>query len=283
LTREDTRGALAAAVRHLLRPLVRLLLRNAVPFKAFAELAKQVYVDVARDDFALEDRRPSISRVSVLTGLTRKDVSRLLAEPRSESPTAMARYSRSAQVLTGWLQDDRFSDGTDPRPLAFEPDFRELCRAYSGDMPARAVLDELLRVGAVEERDDGRFAMTERGYVPRTDEREKLHILGSDVADLIATIDHNIERPEAAFFQRKVAYDNLQAGFLPALRALASREGQALLERLNQEMQLHDADHEPELEGPVGRRAMLGVYYYEEDTSEEDAARHDEEDREEDR
>lgn len=257
-------------MQRLLRPLVRLLLRNGVPFKAFAEFARKVYVEVARQDFALEGKKPSISRVSVLTGLTRKDVSRLMAEADPVSEEVLLRYNRSAQVLTGWLRDERFQDERgEPRGLAFEPDFQVLCRAFSGDMPARAVLDELLRVGAVVRRPDGRIEMQARGYVPRTDEREKLHILGSDVADLIASIDHNIRKSDEPFFQRKVAYDNLQVEFLPQLRRLARSEGQALLERLNDEMQGHDADVHPELPGEHGRRAMIGIYYYESENDHE--------------
>ncbi|MBW2237417.1 MAG: hypothetical protein JRG85_18770, partial [Deltaproteobacteria bacterium] len=69
--------ALHWAIRTLLRPLVRILLRNGVPFRAFAEHAKKAYVDVALAELAVEDRKPSLSRASVITGLTRKEVSRL--------------------------------------------------------------------------------------------------------------------------------------------------------------------------------------------------------------
>ena len=73
--------AVNAALMRLLRPLVRLLLRYHVPFSAFEELAKHAYVQAAMDDFALPGRKPTISRASIRTGLTRKDVQRLVAEP----------------------------------------------------------------------------------------------------------------------------------------------------------------------------------------------------------
>ena len=102
-------------------------------------------------------------------------------------------------------------------------------------------IDEVVAEEAVEQREDGRVALVARAYVPRTGEEEKLGILGSDVGELIATIDHNLTHPpEEARFQRKVAYDNLPSEFLPQLRELAFPSAQELLERLDAVMARHD-------------------------------------------
>jgi Family of unknown function (DUF6502) len=69
--------ALHAAVLRVLRPLVRLLLHHGVPYETFADLARWVYVDGAYKEFALANRKQSTSRVSVITGLNRKEVARL--------------------------------------------------------------------------------------------------------------------------------------------------------------------------------------------------------------
>jgi Family of unknown function (DUF6502) len=66
------RPALAAAVRTVLRPLVRVLLRNEVDVWTLVETVKQLYVDVASKEFPAAERKPTVSRVSLLTGLTRK-------------------------------------------------------------------------------------------------------------------------------------------------------------------------------------------------------------------
>jgi hypothetical protein len=219
-------------------------------------------------DFAIPGRKPTISRASILTGLTRKDVQRLLAEPEPERAGADESYNRAARVLTGWARDPDFqqADGQ-PAVLSFQDEtrgFAELVRRYSGDMPARAVLDELLRVGAVRRlEDDGRLELTVRAYVPRGGEAEKLDILGRDVADLIATIDHNLQHgQDDPRFQRKVMYRRMPASAGPAFRKLSAREAQALLERLDRWLAAHDVDEEPARDAPV--RIGLGIYYFEE-------------------
>jgi len=73
--------ALRGALEQLLRPLCRLLLRHSIPFDALVDIAKRVYVNVAWHEFNVPGKKPTASRVAVLSGLTRKDVHRLLADP----------------------------------------------------------------------------------------------------------------------------------------------------------------------------------------------------------
>lgn len=266
--------ALHTAIRTLLRPLVRVLLRNGVPLGVLVEFAKKAYVDAALEQAAPGGRKPSLSRASVITGLTRKEVSRLAALEGGVAPEA-EQYNRAARVVSGWVRDRRYQDGRgQPASLPLEGErrsFAELVRRYSGDMPARAVLDELLRVGAVRQLRDGRVQLVTRAYVPATGEREKLGILGTDVASLIATIDHNLTRPpEEALFQRKVAYDNLGHEALPRIRSEAARKAQKLLEDLDRMMARHDRDVNPAAGGTGRKRALLGIYYHEHDVDEDE-------------
>lgn len=264
--------AVEKAVMRLLRPLVRLLLRHAVPFAAFEALAKRVYVEAALHDFALPGKKPSISRVSILSGLTRKEVQRLLAGTDDEAEEPAARHNRAVRVLGGWARDADFHDaGGAPRPLAVDGEggFAALVRRHSGDMPARAVLDELLRVGAVRQRADGLIEAAAHGYVPQRSTVDKLHMLGTDVADLITTIDHNLEHGSTdPRFQRKVMYRHVDPALLPAFRALSARQAQAVLEKLDRWLAEHAAGPPLPLPGapddPPQARAGLGIYYFEE-------------------
>jgi len=265
-------NALHAALRRILRPLARILLRNGIAFAEFAEQAKRAFVESAENDFRVAGRRPSISRSAILTGLTRKEVSRLskLASGDGADDTR-ERFNRAARVISGWVRDVRFAQASGaPAGLEFEGDwsFSLLVRLYGGDVPPRAVLDELLRVRAVEQDEAGRLHLRTRAYVPSGDAEDKLGILGVDVAELITTIDHNITRgQEPAWFQRKVSYDSLPPGYLPELRARVEREAQRLLEDFDHEMAAHDLDlHPAAADDDVARRtASLGVYFYQDE------------------
>lgn len=260
-------SALEQAVSLLLRPLFRILLRQGMAFTAFEKLAKRVYVDLAFNEFRLPGKKPSISRTSILSGLTRKDVQRLLAEPDERATAGDANYNRAARVLTGWVRDAEFADAEAvPRPLEVDGEhgFAALVRRYSGDMPVRAVLDELLRVGAVQRLADGRIELRTRAYVPAHGDDEKLNILGNDVADLVATIDHNLQHAGSdPRFQRKVMYRGIAPQALPAFRKLSAAQAQALLEWLDHWLaaQLESQPHADP--GSAQARVGLGIYYFE--------------------
>ena len=260
--------ALHAAVRRLLRPLVRMLLRHAVPFATFQEIAKRAYVEVALNDFAIPGKKPSAARASILTGLTRKDVQRLLAQPEAAAAEAGERYNRAARVLSGWLRDATFHDAAgQPRPLSTDGarDFPYLARLHSGDMPARAVLDELLRVGVVRRRDDGLVEPVARGYLPLRSSVDKILILGTDVADLIETIDHNLQGDTAdPRFQRKVMYQRIRVDDLPAFRKISAMQAQAVLEKLDRWLAEHDVDAPSERSDLAHARVGIGIHYFEE-------------------
>jgi hypothetical protein len=263
---------IASATCAILRPLVRILLRNGVPFQSFADLAKWTYVDIAMRESGIDNKKPTISRASILTGLSRKEVSRLWKMETPKDEVAIERYNRAARVIGGWINDPRFTDNNgDPQDLFIEngqPNFSELVKSYSGDAPSRAILDELKRVGVVEPMGDKKIHLLKRAYVPHNDEAGLLNILGTDVSHLIKTIDHNIvAKDDDPFFQRRVSYNNLPAEALEGFRQTINEEGQQLLEVLNKQMAGHDRDTNPSSQGSGRYVAGVGIYYFEEQFS----------------
>jgi hypothetical protein len=261
--------ALFTATRLLLRPLVRILLRNGVAHGAFLELTKKVFVDVAFDEFAPDGKKQTVSRVSAQTGLTRKEVKRLHELQDTDESSSQARYNRAVRVISGWMHDKRFLDKQGkPATLTLggQPSsFDVLVKDYSGDIPVRAMLSTLVETGTVAET-DGEVSLLRQAYVASGDQADKLDILGSDVFELISTIDHNLTaEPDKLLFQRKVSYDNINPDSLPRLRKLSARKAQALLEQLDK----HYAQQEFEDDTEQGSTVSLGIYYFEQDSSEE--------------
>lgn len=260
--------ALTIAVIKLLRPLVRLLLKSGFTFKEFNNIAARVFVDVAEVDFVIEGRRQTNSRIAAITGIQRKVVARLSAESLlPDVKTPLVSRNRAAKVLTAWLRDNRFRDRKgDPEALPFDGDrsFSELVRKYSGDITPRTIADELKRLDALEEV-DGKLRLTARGYQPVTGSAEQIDILGEDTADLITTIDRNINgEGKPIIYQQKVMYDNVPVEYLPVFTTLSNRLAQRLLEDLDLWLASHDRESGSELLGTGRARVGLGIYQIEE-------------------
>lgn len=262
------------AVLRILHALARVLLRHGVPLAAFVELAKSAYVDVAFRNFAIPGRKMTVSRAALLTGLTRKEVQRLVDSPEAMDSGFSSPNNRAARVVAGWVRDAEFH-GADGQPKLLAVDngpasFTALVRRYSGDVPPRAVLDELIRVGTAEREEDGRIRLLSRAYVPRVSDAGKVAILGADVSYLINTIDHNLQEGNGPpRFQRKVMYDNLPIEAIDEFRALAARQSQELIEMLDVWLARHDRDVNPSVRGTGRMRAGVGVFEFEENLAED--------------
>lgn len=251
------------AARRILYPLVRILLRNGIPSDALTELVRKTYVDVADMEFTIEGRRQTTARISVITGLNRKEVARLRAiEPLSQDD--QRRWNRAATVLGAWLRESDFQDRKgDPLDLSFEegnPSFVQLVKKHSGDMQPRAVMDELIRVGAIELVAGGKLRMTTRGYVPAEDPESVAEILGIDTAEFIETVDHNM-RPEMEdkLFQLKVLSDNVPVEYVDEFNAYSRRLARPVLEELNR--WLAERDMKRDWSGDYDRAVLgLGIY-----------------------
>ncbi len=263
---------LAVAFRQLLRPLVRILLRHGFSYGDFTDVSKAVFFEVAAEDFSLTGSRSSDSRVAILTGLTRKEVAKqkqLALRREMPSPGSMSRASR---VLWGWHQDPDFTGPFDvPLTLSFDkrrPNFVELVKRYSGDMPARAMLEELIRVGAVQQTSEGDYEVLKRSYIPVQATEESINRLGTVMHDLAATLEFNLDpgRVGKARFERRVISDSVSDEAMTEFQELLEVQGQRFLESFDNWLTKHQQTDDLSLKlnknKQSQRRTGVGIYYF---------------------
>lgn len=268
MAKTDISEALLRAAVELMRPLVRRLLAQGVPFGTLERRLRELYVQVADAEFRLEDRPQTDSRVSVLTGINRKEVHRIRkADPVERGPSSFQR-NFAASLVTRWMTDPRTSDRGRPRPLPYiadeGPSFVELARETTVDLRPRALLDTLLGSGAatIDERDV--VTLTKEAYTPARGRPEALAMLAEDPPELLETMLYNVlGEGEGTRLQQKVAYDNLGADGLARLRRTLVREAKRFLKSSNAALARHDRDRNPDAPGGERTYAGVGVYYFE--------------------
>ena len=248
----------------VLEPLIRVMLRTGVSWKEFADLSKAKFVDVATEDFGIRGRPTNVSRVAILTGLDRRDVTRL-RKTTSQTPTK-GYQSKASQILSAWHHEPDFlgADGG-PAALAVEGEgatFTELMRRYAPGLPVIAMIKELKSVEAIEEQSDGRLRALKRTYVPSGVSAERLRLWSSVLSDVANTIEHNFSRDEttSARFERRALNLRVDRKALPEFRELLEREGQTLLERLDDWLAAHQVSGD---EHEDGIRLGVGIYHIE--------------------
>lgn len=261
-------GVFNDAVSKILRPIVRLSLERGLTLDSFIDIAKKVFVDVASNDFLIEGKKQTKSRIAALTGINRKEVSRVKALPDGALDKLSKNRNRSARVLSAWLRDNRYLDKKgDPRPLSLEGknSFSDLVKNYSGDIPVRTIVDELQRLGMIDiDPQEGLLQLNSRGYVPEGGLDEYLEILGADTEELMTTILFNMQsQSDYKLYQRKSVFRNVPTEYLAAFRSLSARMSNHLLEELDRWLADHDRDINPNILGTGRAKIGIGVYQIE--------------------
>ncbi len=257
---------LVRALRHVLRPLVRLMLANGITFPFLAELLKGLFVEVAQKDFRLDENPPSDSRISLLTGVHRKDVRRL-REAGSEGELALPEpMSFGAQLVAAWLSQAVDADGHAlPLPRLASADgasFENLVSGRSKDIRARVVLDEWLRLGIARLDEADRVVLNTEAFVPQAGLDEKLYFFALNLHDHLAAAAENLSGGGAPWLERCVFYDALSAQSIAELHAQARNLGGDLLKSLSGAAQAMEAQDARTQE--ARHRYTCGIYFYSE-------------------
>jgi hypothetical protein len=255
-------ASLVKALRRLLRPLIRLMLAHQVTYTYLIGLLKVLYVEVAEQEFPVEGKAQTDSRVSLLSGVHRKDVKRLRHE-RVESDAAPPAVSLGAQLVARWtgLPEYLDADGK-PRPLprlgADGPSFEQLVVSVSKDIRPRAVLDEWLRLGVAHLDERDRVWLNAAAFIPGKGFDEKAYYFGRNLGDHIAAGAHNLLGAGPPFLERSVYYDGLTAGSVRELAVMAEHVGMEALLAINRRaMELQRQD-----QGQGELRMNFGVYFF---------------------
>ncbi|MGD8568837.1 MAG: DUF6502 family protein [Gammaproteobacteria bacterium] len=266
---ESIKTTLVKAVIKMLHPLAQMLLRYEVSHSEFTELAKRAYVDVAYKYFSIPNRKQTYSRVAVLTGLSRKEVVRLSQVDEEQPPPEKGPLNRAKRVISGWLQDQDFlDDNNEPKDLALRGEgatFEELVARYSGDITARAILDELIRVGAVSKLDKDTVRLTHHGFIPGKSEPAKINVLSTHATDLLSTAVHNLTHDDKdARFQRQVTYTDIPDSVIEEFKQYSHDKSLDLLRDFDRWLAEKKRTVEPGADEKTGR-VGVGIYYFKND------------------
>lgn len=190
--------ALVSLMVRTLRPIARIALRHCMSCLEFEDVARWVFVDVALNDPSLSlDRRGKQfkSRAAILTGLSRKEVMRLSRLPAPGEHGEIVSRNRAARVVAGWMLPP-FVDGRGaPRVLPVKgggESFLQLVRSCGGDVPYRAILDELLESGVVERVNGKGLRLKSRGKLFPRGSHDSLQKASDGLDGLVAHIEKHL-------------------------------------------------------------------------------------------
>jgi len=250
-------------------PLARLLVANGVTYTMFARALKPVFLQAAERELQSEGKRITDSALSLLSGVHRKDVRTLTADAQPAKRTVTI----ASQVTMAWTSQPEYLDADGhPRPLpmraadADAPSFERLSQTISKDFHARSVLDELTRLGVVEER-DGMFQLVlAEGFVPAADLEEVARYLGANVGDHLAATAANFgaahKGQRSPYLEFALWGDELSSASVVELQKLAQQQWMNAMKKVRNAAETRSEQDRAALSASELHRFRFGVYFY---------------------
>lgn len=261
------------ACRLVLRPLASIFLKCGLTWKEFSDLSKSVFVEAATEEFGIKGRPTNVSRVSILTGISRKEVKRQRDLMLNDEPVVKTKTTDATRVLSGWFQDADYRDSTGEPVLLQEsgaaPSFESLCDRYSGDIAPQTMLKELLQTETIERTDGGDLRVKRRFYQPAKHDDENLTWGIAFIRDLAETMNNNVFLSNSATprFGRKAESVRLMSRDIGEFQEFLDTRGQAFLEEVDAWLTHHEANNDDDQCDFV--RLGLGMFAIEEKLREE--------------
>ena len=259
------------ASRNALKPLFRIFLRSGISYKDFTEVAKSLFVEISTNEYGLRGRKTNISRVAIMTGLTRKEVKKIRDDgwEKMREDKISNKLSPASAVLHFWHTDTDYLDGKGkPISLAYDsgdPCFLTLAKKYGGDVPSGALFKELIRADAIG-TDNDRFYPVKRHFIAVEVDEMLIWTLRDSIRHKLSTLEYNT-RPgllaDARRFDRRV-FLTIPKSKLKKVSEIAKEKLREYTEDLDDELSRFEtgdslsADKHSKIVG-------AGFYYFEDD------------------
>lgn len=250
-------SAVLAAVAELMRPLADLCIQRGITIQPVEELFRQVFVDEAQ---RLAGGDAATSRVSTMTGLTRREVTRLRSVAGQELPPAR---SLSTDLLTRWLSAPEYVSRGRPRVIprtGAAPSFEHLASTVTRDVHSRTLLTEMQRLRLVEHdeaKDTVRLLVD--AFVPRDDLPRMLGFLADNVGDHLRGAVRNVLGAGNEHFEQALFADELSAESVHAARDLITAQWRSLLTTLAPQLEALMAQDQ-QAGRPHDQAVRIGLY-----------------------
>lgn len=244
----------------LLRPIGRYCLKRGITLNAIVETLKNVLVELAADEIREGRRKITISKLSLMTGVHRPDVSRIYREGRSFQTS----LSLAQRVIGQWEQDERFNTKTGrPKVLSYGEDkseFTSLVRTVSTDINPAAMLDELERVGAAERVKNGVKLARPMEYLTGDPQKLLAHF-ARDAEAYSCAVEENLFQPKPVRnLYLTTEYDNILKSAIPTIRQWVLEQGVRYHKELRDYLSRYDKDINPDPDAEGGMRVVVGAF-----------------------
>lgn len=262
----ETPPSIISALEYCLKPIARLCIHFGIDHRNLSEMMKAAFVSVANDEFKVNGKSQTDSRIALLTGVHRKDVRRLLGRAPQKSVTHQ--QGLVASFIAQWLSTPELvnehgqpiSIPRNPHP-DYKISFMSLAESLTNDIHPRALMDECINRGIIHLDDEGMVHLIVESLIPSDDLDEKAHSFGQNIHDHISAAEHNLNEADPSFLDKFVRYEGLSESDVKLIAAAARKAATNALKQVSNQAIQHKEQHNNQSANPV-YRIHFGTFFY---------------------
>ena len=262
----ETPSAITSALEHCLKPIARLCIHFGIDHRSLSELLKSAFVSVAKEEFKVNGKSQTDSRIALLTGVHRKDVRRLLG--RVPEKSTGRQQSLISKLIAQWLTTPEFidQDGA-PKPIPRNPhpdyktSFISLAETLTNDIHPRALIDECINRGIIKLTDDGMVHLIVESLTPADDIDEKAYLFGQNIHDHISAAEYNLNGGHQPFLDTFVCHQGLTESDVKVIATAARKAAMNALKQVNVKTMQQKEQRIREVTTPE-YRIHFGTFFY---------------------
>lgn len=260
---QSEQRALVAVLEQLLRPLAELCLAKGISIRTAEEVLRRAYVSAAATALEGQGASRMTSRISTMTGLTRREVARLQSDEATAQPQTR---TVATDVLTYWASQPEYVNKKGlPIRLARtgeSPSFEALAASVTKDVHPKSILADMIRLGLVthNEKNDT-VGVVHDIFVPTRDWPQMVGYMGANVGDHLQACVDNVLHGGNRHFEQSLLADELSEQSLEAAKAMITAQWRDLMTHMGPQLQSL-MDQDKALGRAQTQQLRIGLYSY---------------------
>lgn len=256
-------NALLAVLQQLLGPLAELCLTKGISIQAAEEVLRRAYVHAAVKACTDQGSTRLTSRISTMTGLTRREVARLQSVDVPDQPQTR---TVATDVLAHWASQSEYVNkrGLPIRlPRTGEsPSFEALAASVTKDVHPKSILADMVRLGLVSYNESNDTVSVVRDiFVPTSDWPGMVGFMGANVGDHLQASVDNVLHGGNRHFEQSLLADELSKESLEAAKAMITAQWRDLMTQMGPQLQTL-MDQDKALGREQTQQLRIGLYSY---------------------
>jgi hypothetical protein len=215
------RAAATKALASMLQPLASFVLDSGLSVRELEVLFRTAAVHSVAQRHRASHQRVNISGIAATTGIPRAEISKILRTPKGDNAASLGAQSPINRILAAWHEEPGYQkpngQAAELRVFGAAPSFEALVKKHGGGLPARAILDELLRVGAADVFGTQSIRAQAFAGISKQIDPEAIEAFAESAVHLLSALSL-IERSPGYDFVSGISAANIESSQLPIFR-----------------------------------------------------------------